>query len=464
MTDLVALFKGRHYAEVISAVDAMAEPSIAHIMLRAESRFMLGDYRHALPDFMAVLRAKSTGMPFRVFQRARTAVEQSGMESKAVREFWNAASDDPSRRMGEIAKRLLAGDSVGLVADFRVSIEELFASEATVEAWVEAFDLLVAGLSGASQSEFHLATIRKKVIVSGMGWSGSGAIYDYLREFFQIHAIKGESSAIEGVGGFRAFIAASGNRDTCISQAVRFFFRNMLGYYPMWYSSCFKELDWARRTAHDADFGLAYAKGAGDVVRAMLQLVAAAGGPAEHVDYALVALCDTIVERAIAHTAPSDKDLLLDNCIHIQNVSLARYLSNTLVTCCFRDPRTNFVALKREFAGFSKSAEQYVRDSGALRRKFEIECSEELQMTMMRNGSRVEVVGFEDFVVSEAYRRRIAELAGLDPQHRDAYSHFKPWESFRNTQLHLDYEHSEDIAVIQQELPAYCVEFTTCQR
>lgn len=461
MAELKGLFKEKRYTEVIAAVDAMAEPTVDDITLRAESRYMLDDYRQSLADFLIVFQANSTKTQFGIFQKARTAVGRAGMERKAIAEFWNSASDEPSRRMGRIATRLLAGEREGLTADFRAEVQALFESDALADAWVEAFDLLVAGLAGESQSDFHLAKTRNKIIVSGMGWSGSGAIYDYLKEFPQIHAIAGESSLIEGGGGFTAFVKASKSRNTCTSQVVQFFFRNLLGYYPMGNASCFKELRTTRLNAHSADIGLSYAQGARDVVRAMLQLVAVAGASIENIEQALMVLCDTIVERLIAAAAPDDKVLLLDNCIHIQNVRLARYLSKTLLSCCFRDPRTNFVARTREFAGFKESAEEYAKTTAAHRIKFENALDGEFIDCIARNETRVEKVRFEEFVVSEIYRSNLARSMGLLPDKRDAYRYFKPWESFKNTQLHLNYEQPQDIDFIKNQCSEYCVEFTT---
>src|SRR5690606_16538595 len=107
------------------------------------------------------------------------------------------------------ALRLQAESPATLTRDFAAVLRGIVVDAEVRAAWTEAFDLLVRGLSGEIQPPFNPGSPRRKVIVSGTGWSGSGAIYDYLREYTQIRAIRGESTAFEGQGGFRGFLTTS---------------------------------------------------------------------------------------------------------------------------------------------------------------------------------------------------------------------------------------------------------------
>lgn len=457
MIDLKALYKAKKYSEIIATVNASVDPPLSDIGWRAEAYYLSGDFPNALTDYQRVIQSQSVDTSFKFFQRARTTVGKLGLARDEAEAFWESCSDEPSRQMGEIVHRVRNGESDGAVAAFRDEIGKIFSDPVTAQAWTSAFNLLVRGLSGEKLEPFRPTTPRKKIIVSGTGWSGSGAIFDHLREYPEIHTIVGEATAFEARGGFRSFISAATNAQTCIEHSTQFFFRNMLGFFPMRTPSCFKELRTARVNSTDADTALVYAEGASDVVRAIVQLIHSIGGAPETVTVNLHVLCDMICERMVTYTAPSDRTVLLDNCIHVRNISLARYLSNTLILCCFRDPRTNYVALRREFAGFNKTVEVFIEDTRKIRKGFSRQFDADLQVDLAAINSHVEVVAFENFVVSEDFRRRLAALANVNPDTRDQFAYFKPWVSFRNIQLHLDYEDLSEIRLIEQALPAYCV-------
>lgn len=462
MTDRKALFKAKKYAEIIAALDASDDPAATDIALRAQSYYLTGEFEKALTDCRHVLLELSVQAPFHLYQITRTIVGRRRLDAAATSAFWESCSDAPSQRMGEIAKRLCEGDlsddREGLVAEFAMQVRELFPEPRVAEAWIRAFDLLSLGLSGAELPPFCLAETRRRIIVSGTGWSGSGAIYDHFREFQQVHAIPGETSVIEGGGGFRAFVVNRESVEACTDHAIRFFFRNMIGFLPMRTSSCFKELLSARKNSLDTENAAIYAEGAIDVVSAILQLIRGIGGPTTETSANLKTLCDTITERMVTYAAPQDSVVLLDNCIHVQNCGLIQYLSNTLLLCCFRDPRTNYVALRREFAGFDKTVPEYIRDVRNVRKGFAASFTADLQKELPAARSHVEVVYFEHFVVSEPYRHQLAVLARIDTTRRDNFAHFKPWASFRNTQLHLDYEKPDEILQIAEALPELCIE------
>lgn len=459
MANLAKLLKAGEHDRLVAIVNASESPTIDDIARRAEAYYEKREWAAAVDDFAAVISARSTGAKFGWFQKARTAIAKQRLGKTEAAATWRRFSDPVSLEMEGIAERVRRGDLAGADADFSAIIGRIIPDLAIASHWKTAFDLLVAAISGEDVAEVEAPPARRKVIVSGMGWSGSGAIFDYLREHEGAFAVPGESSLIEGTGGFRGFIAASRSRQGLVDQSIDFFFRNLLGFMPMKSSSCFKELLTARKGALAPDTAGQYALGVTRVVRAMAGLLRAPAGDMAQVDRRLGMLCDVMLDNLVAHTAPEGKVVLLDNCIHISNIQLLRYVSNTTALCCFRDPRTNFVALKRECPGFSSTVEEYIASTRKTRKTFGKSAQDVHIVLPNGSGTTLRVVPFEKFIVSEAFRNGISASLGLDPEARAKFVHLKPWESFRNTQLHLDYENPAEIEAIRAALPEYCVDF-----
>ena len=457
---LKELYARGRFAEVVVAVDSLSDPAPEQRAFRAQSLYMLGDFRAALPDYAAVLRVHSTQTNFEYFQRARTSVFKSGMSPDEAEVFWRSCSDPVSLEAGALFKKITSGEFREATTDFSRLAERIFACDETRAAWCSAFDLLVRAVQGGPIPCAEPVPGRSIVMVSGAGWSGSGAIYDYLRGHAEVHPVLGESSALEGSGGFRAFVELSDSREACARHAAEFFFQNMLGFFPMKTPDSFKELRTARNNSTDPQTGRVYASGIKPVVHAMAEVIQAADHYHGERDAALRSLCDAIINHMITFMVPPGKLALLDNCIHTQHIALARYLSSTVIICCCRDPRTNYLALRNEFPGFSHTAASYAEETRRHREAFRRDVTDELQEEIRQHSSRGEIVGFEEFVVSDARRAKIDEILGLPESEKSRFQYFRPWESFRNTQLHLDCDRPDDVAEIYRAVREYCVELT----
>lgn len=453
------LYNDERYYDVIVAVNNNSAATNSDIGLRAQSYYMLGEFEKALADYAIAARELSTKMPFEYFQRARATLNKLKRSPTEASSFWYSCSDPTSLEMEDVHRRLLAGELDGTEEAFSRILEKIFQDPSVRRAWLHAFNLLVRGIRGDYPGAASHPPPRRTVIVSGMGWSGSGAVFDYLRGYSDIFMVRGETSALEGNGGFRYFLEASKNREECIRHSAGFFFRNMLGFLPMRSSDCFKELMTARSYSTGERTAKPYSEGAAHVVEAMVELVQASGGDSPDRHVRLQSLCNAITDNMITFMAPRDKLVLLDNCIHIGNISLARYLSNTVIICCFRDPRSNYLALRKEFPGFNQTAEEYISTYRRQRAKFNRDVNDDLRRHMELEGSRVEAIGFEEFVVSEARRRELVALLGLPEIGKETIRYFKPWQSFRNTQLHLYNDAPEEAHTVGEALSEYCIDF-----
>lgn len=454
------LSKNGEYDVLAAVVNAETSSSIEIIARRAEAHYKNQEWAAAIEDFATVVAARAGDARPGWRYRARLAMAQLNLSKDELAATWRRFSDQDSLEMGPVSERLRRGDLAGIETEFSEIIDRLVPDPAAASSWKSSFGILVAAVGGETVGEVEPWQKKRKLIVSGMGWSGSGAIDDYLREHEGTFSpFQGESTLLEGPEGFSRFVHVRQTRQGLIDQSVDFFFRSMLGFLPMTTARCFGEIHRARTNSLAPESAKQYAQSAVRVVRAMAGLITAPEGNTATVEQRLGVLCDAIMDDLINYTAPEGKVILLDNCIHIMNIHLLKYASNTALICCMRDTRTNFVARKRESPGFTLTVDEYVAHTKKLRATFEKNLPA-LVDALARKGTATTIhpVAFETFITSEDFRNRISKAVGLDPEKRDKFAYLKPWESFRNTQLHLDYENQEEMDAIRAAVPEYCVD------
>lgn len=462
MPDLQRLLAEREFQKVIDLVSASNEPSIMDIGYRGEAYFALKQWMCAAEDIRRVLISEGLLSRFTLYPMLKTALNKAKLKGTEKRVFWYSCSHSHALEAEKIADRLKQADWVGIEAQFAALCRDIFPEPDIHRAWEASFEMLIDALQGKAIQSRISAPARKKVIVSGMGWSGSGAIYDYLLEFGEVARgpFGGEHLIIESKTGFRGFIAAISSREACINHSVEFFFRNLLGYFPMYTGNCYNDIRLVKRQALDTTHGLRYAQSVQAVVHAMAELITIAGEEEKIVAPKLSALGNAIADNIVAFGVPENRVALLDNCVHIVNIALAGYLRNTHILCSVRDPRSNYVALKRESSGFAESVDEFIARQARIRSEIAEEVSAIVSTLKPENGVSVRLMQFEEFVLSPTFREEIAKSIGLDLQGQKKFTRFKPWESFRNTQLHHEYENSAEILQIYEELLEYCVEYS----
>lgn len=437
--------------------------SAALHQIRAEALWRLQRYEQSLPSFRITLRELSINAPFTFFQMARTAVGKLGLPAKSAKEFWRACTDPISVDMGQLHQEVLARDDPGDGAAFRNIAARVFSDPHQMEVWAEAFEILRSAVhqSGGPPPGLDQAPeARPKVLVSGMGWSGSGAVYDYLAEFDGVVPVKGETGYLESATGFRNLAQYVDDRERLVKAALAFFFQTLIGYDHMVGASSFKDFR-AARLRIGSDQALTYARGCREVVKALSSLLYEIPEGEKSKQQMLSHLADVIVDNLVAFDAPAGKYVLLDNCIHISNIEIAEYLTNATVLCVVRDPRSNYVALKRENKGFADSAEDFIRKQAKTRADL-LERVVGARKRLSAGGTtRVELVHFEDFVLSRRTREDISGQLGVTHNPTAKHSRFRPWESIRNALLHEEHDDQDEIEMIRAALPEYCREPVT---
>ncbi|MDY0276289.1 MAG: tetratricopeptide repeat protein [Desulfomicrobium sp.] len=450
------LLKEKKYTEIIEIISTIQDPTTKQLEQRALAYYEIGNYKDAVKDFQKVLSSEPLKTKFSTFQKARTSVNCLKTKGDELTNIWRGFSDDISLKMGKVARDLSKGDNKDALSYYEDIIPKIFIDKKIQEIWIENFKKLSTLKNAGEGINLRQKPLKQTVFVSGHGWSGSGAIYDWLKEFKAIDPIKGEFSVLEADSGFKSVVQSKNDIEKSITKCINFFFLNMLGYFPLECSSSYKEILTARKFTLSEKYSMTYALACKKVTEAMICFVRSIE---KNVDNGLKYLCSEIIDNLMLFYSKDNLIPLIDNSIHIQNIYLFQYVENSTIVCSFRDPRSNFIALKNEFAGFKQSVENYVSLYRKRYENFEANIKKLNTQNKIPNSSKIIVTQFEEFVSSESYRENLALELGLDLRLREKFKYFKPWESFRNTQLHLDYENQDEIRYIEEHLPEYCYDF-----
>lgn len=418
------------------------------------------EYQKALEIFAEISSASCSNIDQVAFPKARSCINSIYKSPERAR-AWGIFSSPEDDLFGRSRKAVADGDIEVAVLAFSDAVKSVLGGPVyqfdkdRQAGLINAFTSLVAeeGVGAVELPQFKTA---KVAIVSGIGWSGSGAVYDYLKEFAGVVAIKGETPYIEGSQSLRTIYASLGDRQKLRERLFDFFFYALVGHCGFRGAGDFKLFKHARRHL------------LGDRCEQYLEAVQGwclfarwvCDAEGEERYHRFVTLADYTVNKfSIGRELPEGKVALLDNVVHtVNSAECINFLRNVTMFCTFRDPRSNYVALVREASHFTSGAASYVEEwkkriGKALRMARLAE-----QSASKVNGTAVEIVNFEEFVLFEGYRSRLAKELGLSSYGQAKYKYFKPWESLRNVLLHYEHPDQSEIKLIENELGEHCYE------
>ena len=322
--------------------------------------------------------------------------------------------------------------------------------DAAKDSWGLAFDSFLPTTDSGSNDTSNLQSDPSvsKLVVSGMYWSGSGAIYDYLREFDQVAAIPGELRLWKE-GDFCLNSLASRLKNGCeFQQALqRFLTIAVLGTGPVY--------NWQEEMA--ADYGLRAARNDTDgryaqACRRFLESVHSLDSKKSCAENAFAECATQLTDDLTRMWGGTGKDLILyDNIVHIGNIEAVRFLGDATVFCAIRDPRSNFVARWYENPRFHRDVNRYISYYRNTLKHFELILSIYSEVS-----SKVKKVSFEHFIASEEYRDELAITCGLDLARRKKGRYFKPKLSGKNIINYQTFPDQGAIRKIEVELGQYC--------
>jgi hypothetical protein len=448
------MFENKNYTKVVELINNIeGKLTIDFLRMRAVSYYKIAKFQEAITDWQSVFSQGLTKASYGDYQMARTAIGKLNKVTSERKKMFYQFSDKPALEAGKIIKNIFAGEQHPvLIKQFSEFSQGILNDPEIAQVWIASFEKLLLIISGKKVSDFSLSPPRLRIFVSGMGWSGSGAVYDFLKEYNNMEPIPGEYACLEQSRGFKDFLKLKDDKNDLKKTCIEFFFLHMLGYAPLYAAMDFKSARIARKHSQRKDdaFLLSYAQNCSKLVLAM-SILFDETGDFRDMDSRLKLFANEIIENLMTTNMDPAKIPLFDNCIHIRSIHILKYVQDAIILCSVRDPRSNYVALKRESKAFNKPIEKFASDYKNYRKKY-------FNEKILQN-PRVKVVQFEEFVSSESYRKNLALELGLDLRLREKFKYFKPWESFRNTQLHLDYENQDEIRYIEEHLPEYCYDF-----
>ena len=287
---------------------------------------------------------------------------------------------------------------------------------------------------------------QRKIIVGGTGWSGSGAVVDYLSEFSGIQGMPSELRFVEGIDGLGGLWDDSEDRSLKPAAIIDFFLLHLLGLKEI---SSYEE-----QMARQHSWILRESGQNGSVALAAMEFIpylVKAAKNREPLQYSLQAI-NSFIDRIIKVDADS-KILLLNNVLHARNVRYLSMFQNTVFISVFRDPRSQFVANMKENRRFHRSVEKFIEQYREDRMRF----TTDFEKLRPERQANVLSIGFEEFVRDRTVRNRLScelSLAGTPVQ---KYKRFKPWQSARNVIIYKQYEDQKSIELIEERLREFCV-------
>lgn len=142
---------------------------------------------------------------------------------------------------------------------------------------------------------------------------------------------------------------------------------------------------------------------------------------------------------------------LLNNCIHQTQIDICRLLENSRVIVIVRDPRDQYVAHQTETPGKGVTVEAFIKK----RKRADAAVSKYLES----GATNVRAFGFEAFVTRPEVREEVRNWAGLgDFDSSPKKRFFFPEKSSKNVGIHTRWKNKSDIRMIESELEGQLVD------
>jgi hypothetical protein len=351
----------------------------------------------------------------------------------------------------DLLKQGNAGDSI-LV--FEYLLNNIFSNDELSGIWLDSFKHIVSisnsdisidpNKSVDTKSNNDKPDEQKKICISGMGWSGSGAVHAYIKEFADVEDIDNEIQHLSGVVSMRSLREAFSLNKDFFNELIKFFASCLFGFNTYDNYSEYRTI----LNSHQLTIGngaVGYALHVRSFCEKLSEVINRGTMLSE------IPELNEILLSAITKASECRKQrfMMFDNIIKMYRLSEIDFLDNAVLLCVNRDPRSNYVALCNENIKFDPSVYKFINTYRRKRQQIEKEYNK------VKKKERVKFIRFEDFVCSDEYRKEIAGFVGLNLYSQKKESVFKPWVSIKNVDNYKSFPDKRAIRIIEKELSEY---------
>lgn len=423
------------------------------------------NYEQVLQYFRISYKIKGI-LPWKCY--AYTRLSARNLFSKKPNEaynYWLSCSSDQALTAYDISNNIFQKSDTkdNICKKYSKLLTQIVGKE-WIKYYSNAFDIILNSifnpLADSINCELHNF---RAIVVSGMGWSGSSAVYDYLREFSSIYPVLGgELSIIEEKESFLGLTYIIDNWDKNLDVidelvtkwAIEFFFINLLGCYPIIRDDVYKQILFYRKFNIKDPFK--YAEGVIQISSILSNLIIYAKKRDLLSVNKTAKLLATAILNIATIDAPNNKIPLLDNAIHFRNLQLIKYFDSVDLICVERDPRSIFVSQLEERADFDNNIVAFTNSQIANRELL----SQKKESLDENSAKRCSFIKFEDFVLSSNFRSNLVEKLELDSKTwTERNKFFIPENSSKNVINFLNDVHTKEIQYIYENMKEYCLDY-----
>lgn len=451
--EIEAALENKDFHRAIRLAEKLLEGSPQHARLHAIlglSLAEIGDTQRAL--FVIGESMKLYSPEWGPYPEAYALLDRSRAIPETKEAFWKSCNSNNELAFEE-AKVALAEKDPDRARQAVLDVCRTLFSEKMTEEFLELFDVLCGHPVDVSPEKFSYFSgpLPRLVFVSGTGWSGSSAIFDYLCEFEQVIPVPGEWGVFRGLSNLRK---KSQDAEEFRLELINFFFTFLVGFRAIKSWLDCKYMGQARELPKVMGIP-AFIELLRDF--RVLAMAAIKDGNLRETGRAVEEMAKLFTHSIIGRRQLSSENVVVfDNAINISRIESLEVFQTAESLACFRDPRSNYADNCRNNPFFALSATEYVNQEKHRQARFR------RRLGKYRNQQQLKVtpVQFEEFVLSESLRESLAVSIGLDLTRRKKHQYFKPWESACNVFTHLEHPAQEEIDAIREHLGEFCVEPT----
>ena len=401
-----------------------------------------------------VLRVHAPNIDSSVWRELNVVLGASGLKQLGKRLVWSSTNTPEDIKMEKIKSDVLRGENRRASARFLNFADKQFPAE-LIGSLIEAFKQISedVGVERVALEALvaQYGTENRVVLVAGLDFSGSSAVFDFLQEFEDTVAVKTEIPHLSR-GRYCLYEVSRhlDDRATLRRYSLEFFCRYILGSSRIGEAMDFRIHKFARRRmlSTSARVYAESVKTCGTLIRAMNSETSLRGR--RQIFHALVnqVLNEIVLEKPLKH----GEILVLRNAIKAVNLSQAESLGSFTVFACFRDPRDAYVAQTREKFHLGIPVNTWVERASQNYELAEMALRSNEERNSHSNMVRVQ---FEQFVQSESTRRTVVDFAGLSNSVSSPGKLFEPSRSQKNIGIFRDFGEPSAVSVIEQRMTKF---------